>query len=79
MREGTSSSLVMIQPILLEYKLNEEQPSPVNLDIGSLKNDVVLLLDTFFSIIVWKGETIKEWVDEGWHQQEGFEHVKDLI
>ena len=53
----------MIQPILLEYKLNEEQPSPVNLDIGSLKNDVVLLLDTFFSLIVWKGETIKEWVD----------------
>ena len=37
------------------------------------------MLDTFFSLIIWRGETIKEWVDEGWHEQEGFEHVKELI
>lgn len=48
----------MIQPALMQYVLDSEQPVPVLLDIDSLKNNVILLLDTFFYIAVWKGATI---------------------
>jgi protein transport protein SEC23 len=55
-RENTTNSLVMIQPALLAYHIDNEdpaQPQPVLLDISSLKNDVILLLDTYFKVIIW--------------------------
>lgn len=53
LRENATNSLVMIQPALLEYNLESPQPSPVLLDIESLKNNVILLLDTYFHVVVW--------------------------
>ena len=55
-RENTTNSLVIIQPALLCYELDNEdptQPKPVLLDITSLKNNVVLLLDTYFKVLIW--------------------------
>jgi protein transport protein SEC23 len=63
MRENVSNSLVMIQPTLMMYQLDQEQANPVLLDIDSMKNNVILLLDTFFYIAIWKGETIVKWED----------------
>jgi len=53
LRENATNSLVMIQPALLEYSLENIQPNPVLLDIESLKNNVILLLDTYFHVVVW--------------------------
>ena len=47
MRENITNSLVMIQPALLQYNFDDPQPVPVTLDIESLKNNVILLLDTY--------------------------------
>jgi len=55
LKENVTNSLVMIQPALLMYKLDEDQAVPVVLDINSMQDDVVLLLDTFFYICIWKG------------------------
>ncbi len=44
-----------------------------------LKKNVILLADTFFHIIIWKGEEIKYWIEEGYHEKEGYEHIKELI
>lgn len=61
MRENVSNSLVMIQPALMSYDLESEAAVPVLLDIDSMKNNVILLLDTFFYVCIWKGDTIDKW------------------
>lgn len=47
-RESVTNCVVMIQPALLSYTFNQTQPKPVLLDLDSMKNDVVPLLDTYF-------------------------------
>lgn len=63
-RENTSNSLIMLQPSLLSYSFNG-QPAPVLLDATSVRPDVILLLDTFFHVIVFHGETIAAWKSQG--------------
>jgi protein transport protein SEC23 len=63
LRENVGNSLVMIQPAVMSYSLESEQATPVLLDVDSMKKNVILLLDTFFYVCIWKGETIKQWED----------------
>jgi protein transport protein SEC23 len=79
LRENVSNSLVMIQPALMSYSVEQEQAAPVLLDIDSMKDDVILLLDTFFYVAVWKGKTIKAWEEACYHEQEGHENFKYLL
>ena len=74
MRENVANSLVMIQPALMQYSLDSEQPVPVLLDIDSMKNNVILLLDTFFYITIWKGETIVKWEQAGYQNDPSYEN-----
>merc|ERR1712078_308908 len=53
-RECVMNSLVMIQPALLEYSFDEGPPKPVLLDASSLKPNVILVLDTFFLLVIWR-------------------------
>ena len=52
---------------------------PVLLDIDSLKNNVILLLDTFFYIVIWKGETVVKWEDAGYQDDPSYENFKFLL
>ena len=52
---------------------------PVLLDSVSIKPDVVLLLDTFFYILIFHGETIAQWRKAGYQEQEGYENFKELL
>ena len=36
-------------------------------DMDCMKTDVVLLADTYFNIIIWRGTTVKGWIDEEYH------------
>eukprot|EP00928_Gymnodinium_smaydae_P045645 TRINITY_DN30397_c0_g3_i1.p1 TRINITY_DN30397_c0_g3~~TRINITY_DN30397_c0_g3_i1.p1 ORF type:complete len:758 (+),score=148.71 TRINITY_DN30397_c0_g3_i1:98-2371(+) len=78
-REGTMNSLVMIQPALLQYSFDEGPPQPVLLDSSSLKPNIILLLDSFFHIVVWRGETIQAWYDAGYQEKEEYANFKDLL
>ncbi|KAI7832043.1 hypothetical protein BX661DRAFT_179711 [Kickxella alabastrina] len=77
-REDTNNSLTMIQPSLSSYGF-EGPPAPVMLDSASMKPDVVLLLDTFFHILIWHGETIAEWRKAGYHEQPEYENLRLLL
>lgn len=79
MRASVTNSLVMIQPALLEYSFESPHPKPVLLDISSLKPDVILLLDTFFNVLIWHGDTIVEWKKAGYHEQPEYEHFRTLM
>jgi protein transport protein SEC23 len=79
LRENTMNSLVMIQPALLQYSFDEGPPQPVLLDATSLKPNVILLLDAFFHVVIWRGETIQAWYDAGYHNQEQYVNLKNLL
>jgi protein transport protein SEC23 len=78
-RENTNNSLVMIQPALLSYSLEGGPPQPVLLDAASLRKDVILLMDTFFHVVIWRGETIQAWYDAGYHNQEQYSNLKAML
>ena len=59
-RETVLNSLVMIQPTLTSYTFTGA-PTPVLLDVASIQPDCILLLDTFFMIVVHAGSTIGDW------------------
>jgi hypothetical protein len=54
-RETVPNMLLMIQPSLLAYSL-QEQPQAVLLDIASVSPNRILLLDSFFIVLVFYGE-----------------------
>ncbi|XP_065882430.1 protein transport protein Sec23A-like [Dysidea avara] len=77
-REDVNQSLVMLQPILYAYSFNGP-PEPVLLDSNSIKADRILLLDTFFHILIYHGETIDAWKKQGFHNNPGYESFAQLL
>ncbi|KAJ3092767.1 GTPase-activating protein S23 [Quaeritorhiza haematococci] len=77
-REDVNNSLIMIQPTLMSYGFNGPA-QPVLLDSVSIKPDVILLLDTFFHIVIWRGETVAAWRKAGYHETPGYENFRDLL
>lgn len=76
--EDVNNSLIMIQPTLMSYTF-DVPPQPVLLDSVSIKPDVILLLDTFFHILIFHGETVAQWRKAGYQDQEGYENFKELL
>ncbi|ODV69300.1 hypothetical protein HYPBUDRAFT_100895 [Hyphopichia burtonii NRRL Y-1933] len=76
--EDTNNSLIMIQPTLTAFELDKE-PEAVLLDSVSIKNDRILLLDTFFHILIYHGKTIAEWRKAGYQDLPEYENLKQLL
>lgn len=77
-RESTSNALIMIQPSLLQYSF-QGPPHAVLLDATSVRPDCILLLDTFFHVIIFHGETIAAWKEQGYQHQAEHANFKNLI
>jgi len=77
-RENATNSLVMIQPTLLSYSFNGP-PQAALLDSESVRPDTILLLDTFFHVVVFHGETIAAWREQGYHEQEEHASFRALL
>lgn len=54
-REDLTQALIMVQPILYSYSFHGP-PEPVLLDTSSIQSDRILLMDTFFQIVIYHGE-----------------------
>jgi len=77
-REDLTSCLTMIQPVLFSYSFNGP-PEPVLLDTSSILPDRILLMDTFFHILIYHGETIALWRKEGYQNLPEYENFKQLL
>ncbi|KAL9655272.1 hypothetical protein ABK040_009046 [Willaertia magna] len=77
-RETTMNSITMIQPALYSYSFTEP-PHPVELDATSVKPNAILLLDTFFSVLIHNGETIAQWREAGYQNQPKYEYFAKLL
>ncbi|GMH71804.1 hypothetical protein TrST_g6824 [Triparma strigata] len=78
LRESTTNSLVMLQPSLLSYSFNAP-PQPVLLDSQSVRQDTILLLDTFFHVVVFHGETIAAWREAKYQEQAEHDAFRALL
>lgn len=77
--EDVGNSLLMIQPTLESYNLEQEGGQAVLLDSASIQPEHVLLLDTFFHILIFHGETIAAWRKAGYQDQEDYANLKILL
>jgi len=78
LRENTTNSLVMIQPTLEAYSFNGP-PRPVLLSATSIVGDHILLLDSFFHVVIFIGETIAGWRDDGYADDPNLPHFRQLL
>lgn len=78
-RENVSNVLKMIQPALAEYSAESQVARGVALDEKFMKNEVILLLDSFFNIVQWRGKTIESWVDNNYHNNPEYSYIKNLL
>ncbi|KAL6858824.1 hypothetical protein ACP4OV_017826 [Aristida adscensionis] len=77
-RENVANSVVMIQPSLISYSL-QSGPEPVLLDVTAIAADRILLLDSYFTIVIFHGITIAQWRKAGYQNQEGHEAFAQLL
>ena len=70
---------MMIQPAMQAYSMGSPQPEPVMLDVASVMPDRVLLLDSYFTVVVWHGSTVAQWRKADYHLQEEYAHLKPLM
>jgi protein transport protein SEC23 len=77
-REDINNSLIMIQPTLTSFTFDTE-PTPVLLDSVSIQNNVILLMDTFFHVLIWHGETIAAWRRAKYHEDPNYANFKELL
>ncbi|XP_038865713.1 protein transport protein Sec23A isoform X1 [Salvelinus namaycush] len=89
MRQDLTQSLIMIQPILYAYSFNGPPESdsvvhtslkrPVLLDSSSILPDRILLMDTFFQILIYHGETVSQWRKAGYQELPEYENFRHLL
>ncbi|MGH0152513.1 UNVERIFIED_CONTAM: hypothetical protein FKN15_041409 [Acipenser sinensis] len=77
-RQDLTQSLIMIQPILYSYSFYRP-PEPVLLDSSSILPDRILLMDTFFQLVIYHGETIAQWRKAGYQEMAEYENFKQLL
>lgn len=76
-RDNITNSIVMIQPSLISYSFNSP-PAPALLDVASISSDRILLLDAYFSVVVFHGMTIAQWRNMGYQNQPEHQVIMDF-
>ncbi|XP_047148015.1 protein transport protein SEC23-like, partial [Vigna umbellata] len=77
-RENISNAAVMIQPSLIAYSFNS-LPAPAFLDVASIAADRILLLDSYFSVVIFHGMTIAQWRNLGYQNQPEHQAFAQLL
>ncbi|KAM3249823.1 protein transport protein SEC23 [Capsicum annuum] len=77
-RESISNAVVMIQPTLTAFSFNS-LPSPALLDVASIAADRILLLDSYFSVVIFHGMTIAQWRNLGYQNQPEHQAFAQLL
>ncbi|XP_077586904.1 protein transport protein Sec23A isoform X1 [Stigmatopora nigra] len=77
-RHELTQALIMIQPVLYAYSF-QGPPEPVLLDSSSILPDRILLMDTFFQILIYHGETVNQWRKAGYQEMPEYENFKHLL
>ncbi|KAG9144360.1 hypothetical protein Leryth_024503 [Lithospermum erythrorhizon] len=77
-RESITNAAVMIQPSLISYSFNSP-PVPALLDVASISADHILLLDSYFSVVIFHGMTIAQWRNLGYQNDSEHQAFAQLL
>ncbi|KAE8301193.1 Protein transport protein Sec23A [Larimichthys crocea] len=79
-RQDLTQSLIMIQPILYSYSFHgpPEVSLTPSMPLSSIP-DRILLMDTFFQLVIYHGETIAQWRKAGYQEMAEYENFKQLL
>ncbi|RHW69223.1 protein transport protein SEC23 [Trypanosoma brucei equiperdum] len=78
LKSSVQDSIIQIQPTLYSYRM-DAPPQPVSLDSAAIQPDNILLLDTFFEVLVHLGSTIAAWKKAGYAEQEEYANFKEFL
>ncbi|KAL3072501.1 hypothetical protein niasHS_017475 [Heterodera schachtii] len=78
MGENVFESTTMIQPQLFSYSFNGP-PEPVLLDSSSILPDRILLMDDFFHVLIYHGQTIAAWRKANYQNDPQYASFKQLL
>lgn len=78
LKSSVEDSIVQIQPTLYSYRM-DGAPQPVPLDSTTIQPDNILLLDTFFEVLIHYGATIAAWKKAGYAEQEDYAYFKEFL
>ncbi|KAH9410606.1 Sec23/Sec24 domain-containing protein [Ordospora pajunii] len=76
--QKVNDALKLIKPTLVSYHY-QRGVEAVEVDSKSLEPDVILVMDTFHNVVVWRGEYVAEWVNEGYHEEPEYESLKHAL
>ncbi|KAI8925530.1 hypothetical protein BC831DRAFT_460352 [Entophlyctis helioformis] len=68
-REDVTNSLIMIQPTLTSYSMEAPVQPP----------NVILLLDTYFHVLIWHGETMAAWRKAKYHEDPTYAAFRSVL
>uniref|UniRef100_A0A0E0E537 Protein transport protein SEC23 n=1 Tax=Oryza meridionalis TaxID=40149 RepID=A0A0E0E537_9ORYZ len=77
-REDVTNAVVMIQPSLISYSF-QSGPEPVLLDVTAIAADKILLLDSYFTVVIFHGITIAQWRNAGYQDQQDHKVFAQLL
>jgi len=78
-RSPVSDGIVMIQPALIVWDFSGKGPRPALLDSTSVQHDNILLLDTFFHVIIHYGATVAQWRKSGYQDDPQYAYFGQLL
>jgi protein transport protein SEC23 len=76
--ETVYESTSMIQPTLFSYSFNGP-PEPALLDTSSILPDRILLMDDYFHVLIYHGQTIAQWRKAKYHEDPQYVSLKQLL
>uniref|UniRef100_A0AC35UIJ3 Protein transport protein SEC23 n=1 Tax=Rhabditophanes sp. KR3021 TaxID=114890 RepID=A0AC35UIJ3_9BILA len=76
--ENVMESTTMIQPVLFSYSFNGP-PEPVLLDTSSILPDRILLMDDYFHVLIYHGQTIHAWKKANYQDDPNYLSFKHLL
>ncbi|XP_062116357.1 protein transport protein SEC23 F-like isoform X2 [Humulus lupulus] len=77
-RENVANSVVMIQPSLISYSFHSG-PEAALLDVAAIAADRILLLDSYFSVVISHGSIIAQWRKAGYHNMPEHQAFAQLL
>ncbi|XP_057531528.1 protein transport protein SEC23 C [Amaranthus tricolor] len=77
-RENVANSVVMIQPSLISYTFHSS-PEPALLDVAAVAADKILLLDSYFTVVIFHGVNIAQWRKAGYQDMPEHKAFAELL
>ncbi|CCW70059.1 unnamed protein product [Phytomonas sp. Hart1] len=78
LKSSTTDSIVQIQPTLYSYRM-DAPPQSVPLDSTAIQRDNILLLDTFFEVLVHHGSTVVDWERAGYANMQEYAYFREFL